>query len=91
MHENIGLSGLAGLAGLSRAHFFRAFRQSTGMSPGHFLAERRMRHAQVLLETTSLQLEEIATALGFCHVRHFATAFSKRLGISPRLFRASRQ
>ena len=91
MHADMALSTLAGLTGLSRAHFFRAFRQSTGQSPGHFLANIRMRHAMLLLETTALHIDEVANALGFSHGRHFASAFTKRVGLSPRLFRASRQ
>ena len=91
MHADLALSALAGLTGLSRAHFFRAFRQSTGQSPGEFLAHLRMRHAMLLLETSALHIDEVATALGFTHARHFASAFTKRVGVSPRLFRASRQ
>jgi len=91
MHADLALSALAGLTGLSRAHFFRAFRQSTGQSPGQFLAHIRMRHAMLLLETSALHIDEVATALGFTHARHFASAFTKRVGVSPRLFRASRQ
>lgn len=91
MHADLGLSALAGLTGLSRAHFFRAFRQSTGKSPGQFLAEIRMRHAMLLLETSALHIDEVANALGFRHARHFASAFTKRVGVSPRLFRARRQ
>ncbi len=91
MHEDMALSALAGLTGLSRAHFFRAFRQSTGRSPGQFLAEIRMRHAMMLLETSTLHVDEIANALGYSHTRHFASTFTKRIGISPRLFRTHRQ
>ncbi len=91
MHQDVRLGALAELTGLSRAHFFRAFRQSTGQSPGRFLAEMRMRHAMLLLGTSALHVDEVANALGFSHARHFASAFTKRVGVSPRLFRASRQ
>jgi len=91
MHADLALSALAGLTGLSRAHFFRAFRQSTGQSPGQFLAHIRMRHGMLLLETSALHIDQIANALGFSHARHFASAFTKQVGVSPRLFRATRQ
>ncbi len=91
MHADLPLSALAGLTGLSRAHFFRAFRQTTGQSPGQFLAHIRMRHAMLLLETSALHIDEVANALGFSHARHFASAFTKQVGVSPHLFRASRQ
>ncbi len=91
MSEDMPLAALAGLTGLSRAHFFRAFRQSLGRSPGQFLAETRMQHARMLLETTALQVEEVAQAVGYVHARHFAAAFTERVGLSPRLFRLSRR
>ena len=91
LRDDIPLNALAELAGLSRAHFFRAFRQSTGQSPGQFLSEIRMRQAKILLETSAMPVDEIAAALGFGHARHFASAFSKRTGLSPRAYRVSRQ
>ncbi len=89
--EDMPLSALAGLTGLSRAHFFRAFRQTSGRSPGQFLAEIRMQQAKMLLETTVMRVDEVANASGFTHARHFSSAFTKRVGVSPRLFRSSRQ
>ena len=91
MHEDMRLSALAGLIGLSRAHFFRAFRQSTGRSPGQFQAGMRMRHAMEMLGASGLPVEDIAIASGFSHARHFASAFTKYVGVSPRLFRVSRE
>ena len=91
MEADILLGDLAALTGLSRAHFFRTFRQSTGRSPGQFLADIRMRRALVLLESTEIAVHDVAAAVGFSHARHFASAFTSRIGVSPRLFRVSRQ
>ncbi len=91
LRDDMTLGALAGLTGLSRAHFFRAFRRSLGRSPGQFLAETRMQHARVLLETTALQVEAVAHAVGYAHARHFAAAFTERVGMSPQLFRISRR
>lgn len=91
LKSDVLLGDLAGLTGLSRAHFFRTFRQSTGRSPGQFLGEIRMQRALTLLETTALAVDDIAAAVGFSHARHFTTAFTKRVGVSPRLFRVCRQ
>ena len=91
MGDDMTLGALAELTGLSRAHFFRAFRQSLGRSPGQFLAETRMQRARMLLDTTALHPEEIAGAVGYAHARHFVSAFTRRFGTSPRLFRISRR
>ena len=50
-----------------------------------------MNHAMMLLGTSGLAVEDIAIVLGFSHARHFATAFTKCVGVSPRLFRLSRE
>jgi AraC family transcriptional regulator len=40
--EDIALADLTALTGLSRAQFFRAFRQSTGQTPRRYLARLRL-------------------------------------------------
>lgn len=90
LQSDVALSVLAGLVGLSRAHFFRAFRRSTGQSPSKMLADLRARHAMQLLRTTPMSIDDVATSLGFANIKSFAAAFTKRTGISPRLFRADR-
>lgn len=42
LDEDIALADLTALTGLSRAQFFRAFRQSTGQTPRRYLARLRL-------------------------------------------------
>ena len=52
--DDLTLDDLAAAAGLSRFHFARAFRRSTGTSPHRWLVARRMARARELLAATDL-------------------------------------
>lgn len=86
--ERLTLDDLAGAAGLSRFHFGRAFRESTGQTPIGFLQERRLERARDLLRTTRLPLEEVARRAGFGSVSRFGEAFRRGTGTTPARWRA---
>lgn len=81
------LKGVAAACGVSREYFAREFKQRYGKSPGGFLKELRMRHAESLLKTTSMPVEEIAVASGFAGVSAFIRRFKQCYGASPGAFR----
>ena len=89
LSENIDLAALAAIAGLSLYHFARAFKQSAGVTPHHYLVQRRVERAQEMLARTSLSLSEIAFATGFSDQSHFARHFRQMLGVTPGQFRWS--
>lgn len=90
--EPLGLEALANVARLSPFHFCRVFKQSTGMTPHRYVAERRITRAREMLATTGLPIEAVATACGFSNQKHFTTSFTRMVGTSPGRFRrASRQ
>ncbi|PLP61364.1 AraC family transcriptional regulator [Mesorhizobium loti] len=78
---------LANAVGLSRFHFWRAFKQSTGMTPYAYMAKRRLEKASVMLRTTTLSATEIAMACHFATPSHFTTVFKRDFGITPTEFR----
>jgi AraC-like DNA-binding protein len=89
--ESIDLAALAGIAGLSLYHFARAFKQSAGVTPHHYLVQRRVARAQEMLARTQLSLAEIAFATGFSDQSHFARHFRRTLGMTPGQFRWSQR
>jgi AraC family transcriptional regulator len=90
-HEALSLPELASLSGLSQSQFARGFRETTGLSPHRFLSDLRIERAQHLLERTEKPVTEIALECGFVQPSHFATMFRKRVGMSPRSWRATRR
>jgi transcriptional regulator of acetoin/glycerol metabolism len=91
LSESVDLAALAGIAGLSLYHFARAFKQSAGVTPHHYLVQRRVARAQEMLARTELSLAEIALATGFSDQSHFARHFRQTLGMTPGQFRWSQR
>jgi AraC-like DNA-binding protein len=89
--QTIDLKALAAEARLSAFHFARAFKQSQGVTPHHFILQRRLEKARQLLEEAQLSLAEIATSVGFADQSHFSRRFRDHVGISPGEFRRRRQ
>jgi AraC family transcriptional regulator len=87
LHRNISLSDLAIVAGLSRFHFTRAFKRTTGLSPYQFILSARVERAKLSLAHSDISMFEIAQSLGFGSQAHFSTAFRKLAGITPSQFR----
>jgi AraC-like DNA-binding protein len=89
LSDSIELAALAAIAGLSVYHFARAFKQSAGVTPHHYLIRRRVERAQEMLARTQLPLPEIALITGFSDQSHLARHFRQLLGTSPGQFRRS--
>jgi len=64
MSEPVGLAELANVAHVSRFHFTRLFKTSTGLSPMAYLERSRIRRAQELIVSGEMRLAEIAVAMG---------------------------
>jgi AraC-like DNA-binding protein len=79
----IGLEALAAECRLSRSHFARAFKNSTGLSPLRWLAMQRVDRAKIFLQTTAFSLEQIATSCGFSDASHLARTFRHVTGFRP--------
>jgi AraC-like DNA-binding protein len=91
LSELIDLGMLARIAGLSLFHFAREFKQSAGVTPHHYLVQRRISSAQKMLVRTELSLSEVALAVGFSDQSHLARHFRHMLGTTPRDFRWSQR
>lgn len=80
---DVSLAALASEAGLSRFHFCRAFKESTGMSPHAWLRHHQLEQAMNMLRTTEDSVVSIAAALGYSSQSAFAAAFRKLTGDTP--------
>src|SRR3984893_6472747 len=80
---DVSLAGLASEAGLSRFHFCRAFKESTGLSPHAWLRQHRLEQAMNMLRDTDASVVSVAAALGYASQTAFAAAFRKLTGETP--------
>jgi len=80
---DVSLAALAADAGLSRFHFCRAFKESTGLSPHAWLRQHRLEQAMNMLRDTDVSVVSVAAALGYSSQTAFAAAFRKLTGETP--------
>jgi AraC-like DNA-binding protein len=83
LEQPLSLSELAEMAWLSPYHFNRVFRQTTAVSPFHFLAALRMEAAKRLLLTTDLSVTDICFSVGYQSLGSFTTHFGRFVGLPP--------
>jgi AraC family transcriptional regulator len=80
---DLSLAALASEAGLSRFHFCRAFKESTGLSPHGWLRQYRLEQAMNMLRNTDASIASVAAELGYASQTAFAAAFRKLAGETP--------
>jgi AraC family transcriptional regulator len=80
---DVSLAALASDAGLSRFHFCRAFRESTGLSPHAWLRQNRLERAMDTLRDTDVAIANVAERLGYASQTAFSAAFKKLTGETP--------
>lgn len=83
------LDTLASDIGLSRAHFYRLFESSMGVSPRVYLNVQRIEKAVIAVAGGSLSLSDISEKLGFAAPSHFSRFFHDNVGSSPSSFRTA--
>jgi AraC family transcriptional regulator len=81
--ENFTLDQLARAVGISRFHFSRLFRVSTGASPMGYSLRLRIERAKAMLLQSDRRISEIAVTLGFVDQSHFSRTFRRITGVSP--------
>jgi AraC family transcriptional regulator len=86
-----GVAELAGLCGLSRHHFMRAFRLSTGLTVAKYVEAARISRSKSLLVAGEQPVREIAARLGFPSAAAFATVFRRATGRTPSDYRGHRR
>ncbi len=80
---SLGLPTLAGVCGLSVSHFARAFRQSFGTPPHHYLVLQRVARAKAILSGSTPALAEVAQQAGFSDQASFSRTFKAIVGTTP--------
>ena len=83
LSETLEVTELARACALSRSHFSRAFKCSTGVSPQDWIRCQRINKAKQLIRDTDLTLTQISLECGFCDQAHFCHIFTRSEGINP--------
>ncbi|MBP1994088.1 helix-turn-helix transcriptional regulator [Paenibacillus eucommiae] len=68
---------------LEKSHFYKLFKQETGMTPKQYVLKMKMKKAIVLLQESKQSITSIADMLGYDSIHYFSKQFSTYYGISP--------
>lgn len=85
--QPLPLAALAAECGLSPAHFAKAFKAGTGLTPHGWLQQCRLERARALLRQPGMALAEVAQRSGFADQSHFTRIFRRATGQSPGAWR----
>lgn len=86
---NVSVAEIATACRMSRSHFIRAFRHTTGQTPHQWLLAERVAIARRLLRQPAHTLAQVAALCGFADQSHFTRVFTQREGCTPGRWRRS--
>jgi AraC-like DNA-binding protein len=85
--RGIELAAVARDVGLSRPHFFKLFRENTGVTPALYANAIRIETALHRLTNSRSSITDIGFDLGFSSQSHFTHFFSAHIGVAPTPYR----
>jgi AraC-like DNA-binding protein len=81
-----GLKELAKIAGLNEYQLKVGFKEIYGNTVFGYLANHKLDHSRVLLDSARFQVNEVAYQIGYTNPSHFIAAFKKKFGITPKKY-----
>ena len=81
--EDFGLPQLCQKIRMSRSQLYRKWKALTGASPSDFIRSYRLNKARGLLETSGLNVSEVAWEVGYKDVAHFSRSYQDAFGFPP--------
>ena len=87
--ENLTLSFFAEKYSISKNYLSSLFHKETDMTLTDYINSTRVRHSLLLLNTTTLSMQEIAEKCGFSDANYFTRSFKKYQGTTPLKYRQS--
>ncbi|WP_170311681.1 AraC family transcriptional regulator [Vallitalea okinawensis] len=85
--EHINISQLCSMVQLSRGHFTKIFKHTTGKTPVEHINQVRIEHAKDLLTSTTLPIKDLSRQIGFNDEFYFTRVFKQYEGCSPLEYR----
>lgn len=86
IHEKIDIRRLSDKACMSRANFFRKFREEFGYTPADYILKERIRLAKSFLKNSRNSITQVCFMAGFQNLSYFIRAFKKEVGYTPKAF-----
>lgn len=88
LDRSISIHELSRKAYMSESHFYRVFKNETGLSPIDFINNERIKLATRLLADPTIKIKEVYKRCGFDSRSYFNRMFRKKKQLSPTQFQA---
>ena len=85
--SDFSVETLASAVAMSRSTLYKKLMVITGQGPAEFIRTIRIKRGRALLETSQMQITEIAYAVGFTTVKSFTMNFKAEYGMTPSEFK----
>lgn len=85
--DDIKTTDMATLCSMSSSYFSRLFNKVMGLNFNDYVNQIRIKEAEKLLSTTTLNVTEISTRVGFNTTSYFIKLFKQTKGTSPKQYK----
>ncbi len=85
--EDFGIQELCREIGVSRTQLHRKIKALTGLSTSIYVRSLRLKKARELLDSSDLNISQIAFEVGFRDPKYFSRTFAEAYGVSPNQYR----
>jgi AraC family transcriptional regulator len=89
LESDLSLAELSAQVAMSKYHFIRTFKHTSGMTPHQYILGRRLRTAATALRATQKPVARIALDHGFGDLSTFNHLFRRVMGVTPTAYRSS--
>ena len=83
LEEELSIASLAAYAGYMEYYFSKKIKRELEMTPAEYIRKKRLTKAALLLRSSDLDVQQIASRLQFCSQSYFTDCFRKEFGVSP--------
>jgi AraC family transcriptional regulator len=91
IREKMAIENLSDKACMSRASFFRKFKEEFGYTPADYVLRERIRLAKEYLCDPVNSVTQTCYMAGFQNLNYFIRAFKKEVGITPKVFQLQKK
>ena len=85
--QDLSIQQIADELSVNINHLTAAFRQETGVTPGAYIRQTRMKQAIRLLVSTDLSVQDISNMVGVPDANYFVKLFKKEYSLTPTQYR----
>lgn len=85
--NDLSLKALSEKFSISSSYLSTLFRKETGVTLTDYVNKKRVEHALLLLNSTDMQIQNIAASCGIADMNYFTRIFKKHMGMTPSEYR----